>query len=105
MNKMITRDRLIDVLLETLERHFNEMNEVVDLSSKENVKLFGGDGLLDSIGLVSYIVEVEENLQEVFGVSIILADEKAMSKRTSPFARISYLADYILEAISSESYE
>ena len=103
MNTIIEREKIINLLLSTLEVHFNDIGESVDLSERENIKLFGGDGLLDSIGLVSFIVEVEERLEDEFNVSVILADEKAMSRRTSPFVRISYLADYILEVVNWDS--
>ena len=103
MNKNIERENIINLLLTTLEAHFDEINESVDLSVREDIKLFGGDGLLDSIGLVSYVVEVEEKLEDEYDISVVLADEKAMSRRTSPFARISYLADYILEVVNEDS--
>ncbi len=64
------------------------------------MKLFGGESLLDSLGLVSFIVSIEEEIEDKLGISIILADEKAMSRRTSPFSRVSYLVDYILEIIN-----
>jgi acyl carrier protein len=103
MKTNIDREIIVNLLLNTLETHFDEINELVDLSERENIKLFGGDGLLDSIGLVSFVVEVEERLEDEFDVSVVLADEKAMSRRTSPFARISYLADYILEVVNEDS--
>jgi acyl carrier protein len=103
MKNNIERENIINLLLTTLEAHFDEINESVNLTEKENVKLFGGDGLLDSIGLVSYVVEVEEKLEDEYDISVILADEKAMSRRTSPFARVSYLADYILEVLNEDS--
>jgi hypothetical protein len=103
MNTNIERENIVNLLLATLEAHFDEVNETVDLSERENIKLFGGDGLLDSIGLVTYVVEVEERLEDEFDVSVVLADEKAMSRRTSPFARISYLVDYILEVVNEDS--
>ncbi len=105
MKKIIDKVIVVNLLLTVLKSHFDEINEVVNLTEGENIKLFGGDGLLDSIGLVSYIVEVEEKLEDEYGFSIVLANEKAMSRRTSPFARISYLADYIVEEINESSNE
>ena len=104
MHIKIEKENIVNLLLATLKAHFDEMNERVVLTERENIRLFGGGGLLDSIGLVTFIVEVEERLEVEFDVSVILADEKAMSRRTSPFARISYLADYILEVINEESH-
>ena len=102
MEKNISREDLIKLLLGLLTLHFEEINEQIDLSEGEQTKLFGGDGILDSLGLVSYIVNVEEALEDEYGVSVILADEKAMSRRTSPFSRISYLVDYIIELIKQD---
>jgi acyl carrier protein len=102
MEKNLSREDLIKLLLGLLTLHFEEINEQIDLSEGEQTKLFGGDGILDSLGLVSYIVNVEEVLEDEYGISVILADEKAMSRRTSPFSRISYLVDYIIELIKQD---
>ena len=102
MEKNITREDLIKLLLNLLTLHFKEMDEEIDLTEGEQTKLFGGDGILDSLSLVSFIVTVEEALEDEYGISVILADEKAMSRRTSPFSRISYLVDYIIELIKQD---
>jgi acyl carrier protein len=99
MATIITRDELVNLILNLLQKHFEESNERIDLKEGEMTKLFGGDGVLNSLGLVSFIVSVEEALEDEFGISILLADEKAMSRRTSPFSRVSNLVDYILELI------
>lgn len=102
MHTNIVRENIVNLILASLKAHFDEINETVDLSEGENIKLFGGGGLLDSIGLVTFIVEVEERLEDEFDVSVVLADEKAMSRRTSPFSRVSYLVDYIFEILNQE---
>lgn len=102
MEKNITREDLIKLLLNLLTLHFKEMDEEIDLTEGEQTKLFGGDGILDSLSLVSFIVTAEEALEDEYGISVILADEKAMSRRTSPFSRISYLVDYIIELIKQD---
>jgi len=47
--------------------------------------LYGGAGKLDSIGLVNLIVATEQRLEDIFEISLTLADEKSMSQRNSPF--------------------
>lgn len=101
----VERENVIQILESTLIEFCKEYDLVCNFSEGENTKLFGGDGILDSLGLVSFIVSVEEVLEDKFDVSIVLADEKAMSRRSSPFSRISYLADYILEVINKDSNE
>jgi len=59
--------------------------------------LLGHDSPLDSIGLVTLIVDVEQRLLTDFDLSVTLASEKAMSRRHSPFRTVGSFADYICE--------
>ena len=102
MENKITREEILKLTLNTLETYCVENGISVNLIHGEELKLFGGDSLLDSLGLVSLIVSIEEAIEDQFNKSIILADEKAMSRRTSPFSRVSYLVDYILELINAD---
>ena len=82
-------------IIKFLENFREEFEETVKLSLDS--KLFGGGGPLDSMALVNLVVELEELIQDDYGITITLADEKAMSRRTSLFSRVKYLIDYIKE--------
>jgi len=56
--------------------------------------LLGKEGRLDSLGLVALVVAVEQALQDRFGRALTLADEKALSRRNSPFRTLRTLAAY-----------
>ena len=57
------------------------------------------NGNMDSISLVSLISFVEQEIEDVFHHPIILANEKAMSMKNSPFLSIGHLSDYIEELL------
>ncbi len=57
--------------------------------------LFGGDSPLDSMDLVALVVDLEEQLHELFDKDITLADERAMSQEVNPFSKIETLTRYI----------
>jgi len=57
--------------------------------------LFGPSGILKSMELVSLIVDLEDKIQDEYGLSMVLADERAMSQDKSPFRSVSSLAQYI----------
>lgn len=59
----------------------------------ETTRLFGG--ALDSVGLVSLIVELEQQIADRGEASITIADDRAMSQKRSPFRTIGSLADYV----------
>jgi acyl carrier protein len=58
-------------------------------------RLLGSQSVLDSMRLVSLIVAIEREVEDAFGVALTLADERALSMKTSPFRSIQSLADYI----------
>lgn len=96
----INREKISQLVLNCIKKHQEEHELVIDLSEGEQTRLFGGNGQLDSLGLVSLIVNIEEDIEAELGIAIILADEKAMSRRTSPFSRIENLIEYIGELVS-----
>ena len=63
--------------------------------------IFGGKGKLDSLGLVTFLVAVEQKIEDEYTTSITIADEKAMSHKHSPFKTINSLADYIFTLLKS----
>ena len=67
----------------------------------EETPLLGEGAPIDSLGLVSVIVQVEEHLSSEFGISVSLVDEKAMSQKNSPFRSVGALATYAAECIQS----
>ena len=63
--------------------------------------IHGSASELDSLGLINFIVAVEENVEREFGVSIVLADDRALSQEPSPFASIAALATYVETLLES----
>lgn len=45
---------------------------------------------------------VEQNIEDIYDISVTLADEKAMSQKESPFASVRALAKYIEVIIDEE---
>lgn len=56
--------------------------------------IFGADSRLDSLGLVSLLIDIEEALQDR-GHSVTLSDARAMSETRSPFRDVPALVAYI----------
>jgi hypothetical protein len=62
--------------------------------------LFGTDAVLDSLSLVSVIVDVEAAVSEASGHDVVLTDDRAMSQEVSPFSDVTSLTAYILLLLS-----
>ena len=64
--------------------------------------LLGDQGLLDSLGLVTLLVDVEQGIADKTGTDIVLSDDRAVSARSSPFRTVGSLADYALELVAGD---
>ena len=94
MSDSPVRDEIVGLILQVIEGQNPTLPRSVDTGKGEHAELFGRGGPLDSMGLVSLIIEVETAIEERFGVSVLLADERAMSKERSPFRTVGSLATY-----------
>jgi acyl carrier protein len=70
----------------------------IDLGVINKTTLLLSEGsFIDSMTLVSIIVDLETILSEVFQNEISLSDEKAMSRAISPYTDVNNLIEYIVE--------
>jgi acyl carrier protein len=85
----------------------DEMNDTLPpdgkLEKSPETVIFGKDGKLDSLGIVNFIVAVEEQIEEEFDVELTLADENASAMEESPFATMETLAKYVAKRVEEES--
>jgi acyl carrier protein len=86
-------------VIKSLHSAIDEFNGVQaadqPLGKSPDTVLLGANGTLDSLGLVSLLVTVEQRIAADFNVPVTLASEKAFSMRNSPFASIGSLTDYV----------
>ena len=88
--------KTIENLIITSVKEINEqLPQEQQLGQSTKTVLFGKDGKLDSLGLVTLLVIIEQNIEDGFDVSITIADERAMSQKHSPFRTVGALVDYI----------
>jgi acyl carrier protein len=62
--------------------------------------LFGSGGALDSIGLVSVVIELEQRLSDLSGQDVTLMNDRAMSRSHNPFRTPRALAEYAYGQLS-----
>ena len=91
----------IGCVIQTIKEEEDYSQEDVD-HLNANSKLLGEHGVLDSHGLVSAIVSIEEKLHDEYNISITIADERAMSQTKSPFISIESLSLYIEKLITEQ---
>src|SRR5579883_1207779 len=90
------------VILGVCNRLVDEMTPESRLSFTQAVDPTQVDLPFDSLGLVTLIVDLEEAINEKFGIQLALAHEDVIAQETNPFSSIATLADYISLLMSKQ---
>jgi hypothetical protein len=88
------------IIFRALTNINEERDPVEQFEINNETKLFGAEAALDSLSLVSVIVDVEAAISESSGRDIFLTDDRAMSQPVSPFSDVAALTKYILVLLS-----
>jgi acyl carrier protein len=100
---MKTDDKIKEALFSAIDDINQLLSEEQRLEKNLNAFVYGDVGKLDSLGLVNLIVAVEKKIEDDFGILITLADDKAMSKKNSPFRTVGTLVNYISVLLEEKS--
>jgi D-alanine--poly(phosphoribitol) ligase subunit 2 len=93
-------ERTTSIILTQLREHLESTGTgLPDLGP--DTPLLGRNGVVDSLGLVSVIVAVEQAIADELGLNVSLADERAFSQKSSPFRTVGTLAAYAAEVVTS----
>jgi acyl carrier protein len=98
------RDTVVQSIYGALRRA-NDLRAPHDhLECAETTVLYGREGCLDSLGLVSLILDVEEAVNAHTARNLVLADERAMARQRSPFRTVQSLADYVMAQLETSTH-
>jgi acyl carrier protein len=95
MSQAVSKDAILDLVYRVIDSTNRLLPPEKAIVKSPETILFGESGTLDSLGLVSLIVSLEDEIQLSLGIPILLADERAMSQRKSPFRSVGSLTEYI----------
>lgn len=91
------------IILQTLTDLVETLPEDEQFIPNYDTKLFGQGALVDSLMLVSFIVDLESIFSSEYDFDIILTDDRAMTREISPFDNVSNLTEYINEIIQEQN--
>jgi acyl carrier protein len=95
----VIRERVFQAILATIDEINETLPDARKLVKSTDTHLFGRQGGLVSLEFVNFIIMLEERVADEFGVAVTLADEKAISRETSPFSTVERLRDYLTEVL------
>lgn len=96
------RQQILDIVKNQVELLKDTFPEEEQFEVINDLVLFGQDSKVDSLSLVSLIVDIEALFFDEYDVEISLTDDNAMTRPISPFSTISTLTDYIFEIVTKK---
>lgn len=99
----MSNEKILNIIYSAISEANNSKDASEQILLAPDEVLYGASGKLDSLALVSLILDIEERISQEFGASLTLADDRAMSQHNSPFRTAAALADYIAMLLGEAS--
>jgi acyl carrier protein len=103
MTAVLTGELIEELILGALNDVNDEQPEDERIEVGPTTPLFGPDAQIDSLALVSVIVDVETALNVDYDLPVSLTDDRAMTREVSPFDDVQTLKDYIVELVAEQA--
>lgn len=91
----MTREEINQVVIGTFKQVLADGEKIFEGDPTADTMIMGPESPFDSVDLVTFIVALEQALEDDWGKSVILADDRAMSQAESPFKSIGSISNYI----------
>lgn len=96
---MSKKDEVENIIFQALTTLNQERGSDNQVDVGHGTALFGPDAVLNSLELVSVMVDIETLAADKFGQPVSLTDDTAMERDPVPFVNVSALTAYILELL------
>jgi acyl carrier protein len=100
--RVVERSELVGLVIACFQDILAELSITQPGRLDETTPLFGRGSALDSLGLVTMVVDLEGRLADQYGISVSIVDERAMSERHSPFRSVGALGDYLVVLLDEQ---
>ncbi len=98
----VDKNKIQNIIIGCLKEYLESQDIEIELNG--STPLFSSESVLDSMGLVNIIIDIESRLLDE-DLEVTLASEEAMSRTKSPFRTISTLTDFVYKKLEEKNDE
>ncbi|MEM3101457.1 MAG: hypothetical protein QXT99_08915 [Candidatus Nitrosotenuis sp.] len=102
---MINKEKVIQSIFEAIDEINEQLPRDKRLGKSINTALFGNDGNLDSLGLISLITSLEQKIEENLGITVTILEKMEDIEDKNPFETVKSLTDYLSFFLENKSNE
>ena len=102
---MPNNEKFLEAVMEAIDELNGQLPKEEKLDKSPDTVLFGSGGSLDSLGLISLVTTVEQQIEERFGITATLLEDIDLPENDNPFRTVSSLADYVASILEKKAIE
>jgi acyl carrier protein len=91
------KEKIEEIVFNIIKNNTEDLN--IGSINYDTLLLSEGSSI-DSMTIVSIVVDLEAELADAFQKEISLSDDKAMSRKISPYNNVKNLIEYIIELLN-----
>jgi hypothetical protein len=95
-------EKVLTCVYAALDEANEDRQGLPPLEKSLETPIHGSASGLDSLGLINFVVAVEEGVERDVGAAIVLSDDRALSQERNPFESVRALVDYIDVLVSEQ---
>ena len=99
---MINTEKVTQSVFDAIDELNGQFPKEERIDKSIDSALFGGEGTLDSLGLISLVTTVEQKIEEDFGITVTLLDDIDVLEDENPFETIKTITDYIASILEKK---
>ncbi len=92
-------EQVLQCVYAAIDESNEDRVDLPPLEKSPSTVLHGTKTALDSLGLINFLVAVEEGVGHELGAPIALSDDRSLSREPSPFGSVRALVEYIEELL------
>ncbi|MBA7642534.1 hypothetical protein ES703_50229 [subsurface metagenome] len=97
---MVDKETIIGSLLAAVDDLNRQLPKESQIERSTGTVLSGEGGQLDSLGIINFIIAVEQKVEDEFHTVIMLTDDMLLSAADGPLRTIDTLADFLVERLN-----
>jgi len=89
------QDRALRIVIESIDVVNRQLPASRRLQKAPETVIVGAAGSLDSLGIINFVMTLEEKAGEALGSPVQLFDERMLGEESSPFRTVGMLTAYL----------
>ena len=89
-------DKIEKIITTSIDEINKELN--ITLKKSDDTEIYGDNSPLDSLGVLTFVMELEKNIEELLNIQIALVSDDFLSGN-SPLKNIKTLKDHLLKIL------